>query len=231
MPPVWRSQIKAHKIHHGKRLELQWIPAHIDLEGNEIAYTLAKAGVCEVPEPSAPFTFLEIFSRTKHQNKTAWINPSPPEFHWYHCSHPGGSLAHGFTRQDQSLLARFRSGHIKTMKFSEGYKSFEMCTNCSSEPASPTHILECLGQGWRTFMDQRAIFFQKKLLMRKNHRNDGNSAVSTHLHRSYFTVRKFWDYSGQERERERDLLQGDQAQDALNRPIDEKSVTSYDTHT
>ncbi|GFT22113.1 RNase H domain-containing protein [Trichonephila clavipes] len=31
------------------------------------------------------------------------------------------------------------------MKFSEGRKSFEMCTNCSSEPASPAHILEFLG--------------------------------------------------------------------------------------
>ncbi|GFX00721.1 uncharacterized protein TNCV_4576881 [Trichonephila clavipes] len=38
-----------------------------------------------------------------------------------------------------------RSGHIKTMKFSEGCKIFEMCTNCSSEPATPTNILDCLG--------------------------------------------------------------------------------------
>ncbi|GFU38629.1 uncharacterized protein TNCV_1495611 [Trichonephila clavipes] len=65
--------------------------------------------------------------------------------HCYQCSRPGGSLAHGFTRQDQTLLARFRSGHIKSMKFSEGRKSFEMCMNCTSEPASPAHILECLG--------------------------------------------------------------------------------------
>ncbi|GFV13877.1 uncharacterized protein TNCV_523561 [Trichonephila clavipes] len=86
--------------------------------------------------------FLEIFSRTKHQNKTAWITP---EHRWYQCSRPGSSLAHCFIRQDQTLLARFRSGHIKTMKFSEGRKSFEMCTNCSSEPATPAHILECLG--------------------------------------------------------------------------------------
>ncbi|GFU48253.1 uncharacterized protein TNCV_4626701 [Trichonephila clavipes] len=64
-----------------------------------------------------------------------------PEHHWYQCSRPGGSLAHGFTRQDQTLLARFRSGHIKSMKFSEGRKNFEMCTNCSSEPATPAPIL------------------------------------------------------------------------------------------
>ncbi|GFU98922.1 RNase H domain-containing protein [Trichonephila clavipes] len=50
---------------------LHWIPSNVDLEGNEIVDTFA----CEVPEPSAPLTFLEIFSRTKHQNKTAWIIP------------------------------------------------------------------------------------------------------------------------------------------------------------
>ncbi|GFX96143.1 uncharacterized protein TNCV_2290321 [Trichonephila clavipes] len=84
-----------------------------------------------------------FFAVIKHQNKTTWI--TPPEHYWYQCSRPGGSLVHGFTRQDQTLLARFRRGHIKTMKFSEGCKSFEMCTNCSSESATPAHILECLG--------------------------------------------------------------------------------------
>ncbi|GFS91592.1 uncharacterized protein TNCV_1140001 [Trichonephila clavipes] len=72
------------------------------------------------------------------------LPPPPPEHHLYQCSHVGGSLAHGFTRQDQTLLARLRSGHIKTMKFSVGCKSFKIGTNCSSEPATPAHILECL---------------------------------------------------------------------------------------
>ncbi|PRD28982.1 UNVERIFIED_CONTAM: hypothetical protein NCL1_30792 [Trichonephila clavipes] len=76
------------------------------------------------------------------ENKTAWLVPS--EHHWYQCSRFGGSLNHGFKRQDQTLLARFRSGHLKIMEFSEGFKSFGMCTNCSSELASPVHIFECL---------------------------------------------------------------------------------------
>ncbi|GFT06397.1 uncharacterized protein TNCV_3355461 [Trichonephila clavipes] len=88
--------------------------SHIHLEGNEIADTLAKAGACEVPEPSAPLTFLEIFFRTKHQNKTTWI--TSPEHHWYQCSRPGGSLAHGFTRQDQTLLSRFREREVAISK-------------------------------------------------------------------------------------------------------------------
>ncbi|GFT79031.1 uncharacterized protein TNCV_3094081 [Trichonephila clavipes] len=70
---------------------------------------------------------------------------SPPEHHWYQCSRPGGSLVHDFNRQEQTILALFRSGPLKLVKFSEGSKSFEMGTNCSSEQATPTHTLECLG--------------------------------------------------------------------------------------
>ncbi|GFU42963.1 hypothetical protein TNCV_3141081 [Trichonephila clavipes] len=73
--------------------------------------TLAKAGACKVPEPSATLTFLEIFSRTKYQNNTVWIVPT--EHHWYQCSRPGGSLAHGFKRQDQTLLALFEVTILK----------------------------------------------------------------------------------------------------------------------
>ncbi|GFU19185.1 uncharacterized protein TNCV_4397691 [Trichonephila clavipes] len=74
-----------------------------------------------------------------------WFGGVKIEHHWYQCSRPGGFLAHGFTRQDQTLLARFRSGHIKSMKFSEGRKDFQMCMNYSSEPATPAQIIECLG--------------------------------------------------------------------------------------
>ncbi|GFW40815.1 RNase H domain-containing protein [Trichonephila clavipes] len=66
---------KLKRLSTSHQIHLQWIPSHIDQEGNEIADTLVKAGACEVPEPFAPLTFLEIFSRTKHQNKTAWIPP------------------------------------------------------------------------------------------------------------------------------------------------------------
>ncbi|GFX81769.1 uncharacterized protein TNCV_2569701 [Trichonephila clavipes] len=104
---------------------------------------LAKAGACEAPDPSAPLTFLEIVLKIKHQNMTARI--APPNHLWCHCSRPGSSLVHGYNRQEQTILARFQCGHLKSMKFSEGSKTFEMCINYSSEPASPAHILECLG--------------------------------------------------------------------------------------
>ncbi|GFU13316.1 uncharacterized protein TNCV_3843201 [Trichonephila clavipes] len=67
------SILKLKRLSTSNQIHLQWNPSHIDLEGNEIADTLAKAGAHELPEPSVPLTCLEIFSRTKHQNKTAWI--------------------------------------------------------------------------------------------------------------------------------------------------------------
>ncbi|GFV64366.1 uncharacterized protein TNCV_2502841 [Trichonephila clavipes] len=84
-----------------------------------------------------------IGSQVKFQKDQ--LDCRPPEHHWYECSRPGDSVAHGFNRQEQAILDRFRSGHLKSMKFSEGSKSFELCNNCYSEPAAPTHILECLG--------------------------------------------------------------------------------------
>ncbi|GFT00633.1 RNase H domain-containing protein [Trichonephila clavipes] len=67
---------KLKRLSTSHQIPLQWIPSQRELEGNEIAVTLAKAGASKAPEPSAPLIFLEIFSRTKHQNKTAWITQS-----------------------------------------------------------------------------------------------------------------------------------------------------------
>ncbi|GFT92262.1 hypothetical protein TNCV_4508961 [Trichonephila clavipes] len=53
---------------------------------------------------------------------------------------------HGFTRRDQTLLFAFQESesYQNNGNFSEGRKSFEMCTNSSSKPATPARFLECL---------------------------------------------------------------------------------------
>ncbi|GBL74192.1 hypothetical protein AVEN_231069-1 [Araneus ventricosus] len=45
------------------RIHLQWIPSHVNIEGNEIADALAKAGADDASVPSAPLTYSEPFSR------------------------------------------------------------------------------------------------------------------------------------------------------------------------
>ncbi|GFW72803.1 RNase H domain-containing protein [Trichonephila clavipes] len=51
---------KLKRLSTSHQIHLQWIPSHVDLEGNEIADTLVKASAYEVPEPSAPSPFWRI---------------------------------------------------------------------------------------------------------------------------------------------------------------------------
>ncbi|GBN85041.1 hypothetical protein AVEN_179697-1 [Araneus ventricosus] len=57
------------------RIHLQWIASHVNIQDNEIAEALAKAGADDASVPSAPLTYLELFSRAKSRNKTNWLIP------------------------------------------------------------------------------------------------------------------------------------------------------------
>ncbi|GBM64993.1 hypothetical protein AVEN_14084-1 [Araneus ventricosus] len=124
------------------RIHLQWIPPHVNIQGNEIAYALAKAGADDASVPSAPLTYLELFSRAKCRNKTIWL--IPPVHHWYQGSRPGGCLSIDRSKRDQTTLTRFLSGHIRSLTFSDNSKCFAMCPKCTAEQATPDHILACL---------------------------------------------------------------------------------------
>ncbi|GBN30273.1 hypothetical protein AVEN_58176-1 [Araneus ventricosus] len=50
-------------------------------------------------------------------------------------------------RSAQTALARLRSGHIKSLKFIDKEKTFSSCP-CSC-PASPAHIIDCIGASAR----------------------------------------------------------------------------------
>ncbi|GBN60083.1 hypothetical protein AVEN_34227-1 [Araneus ventricosus] len=104
---------------------LQWIPSHVNIQGNEIADALAKAGADDASVTSAPLTYLELLSRPKSRNKTIWL--IPPVHHWYQGSRPGGCLSIDCNIRDQTTLTRFLSGHIISLTFSDNSKCFEMC--------------------------------------------------------------------------------------------------------
>ncbi|GBN76490.1 hypothetical protein AVEN_209897-1 [Araneus ventricosus] len=125
------------------RIHLQWIPSYVNIQDNEIEYAHAKAGADDASVPSAPLTYLELFPRPKSRNKTIWL--IPPEHHWYQGSRLGGSLSIDCSRRDQTILTRFRSGHIRSLTFSDNSKCFEICPKCPAEQATPDHILAFLG--------------------------------------------------------------------------------------
>ncbi|GBN26657.1 hypothetical protein AVEN_55114-1, partial [Araneus ventricosus] len=76
---------------------------------------------------------------------SAWRNP--PTHDWYAGNRPGLSLQSVGTRSAQTALARLRSGHIKSLKFIDKEKTFSSCP-CSC-PASPAHIIGCIGASAR----------------------------------------------------------------------------------
>ncbi|KAF8791391.1 hypothetical protein HNY73_006268 [Argiope bruennichi] len=83
-----------------------------------------------------------------HSRSKALVNSSwklPPSHPWYLGSGPGGALSFGGARQDQTALSRFKSGHLKTIRFSGGNKIFPICTKCNSSGATAEHLLRCIG--------------------------------------------------------------------------------------
>ncbi|GBM93115.1 hypothetical protein AVEN_32040-1 [Araneus ventricosus] len=71
----------------------------------------------------------------------------PPTHDWYAGNRPGLYLQSVGTRSAQTALARLRSGHIKSLKFIDKEKTFSSCP-CSC-PASPAHIIDCIGASAR----------------------------------------------------------------------------------
>ncbi|GBN24489.1 hypothetical protein AVEN_241311-1 [Araneus ventricosus] len=123
------------------RVCFQWIPSHVGVFGNEEADVLAKDGSALPSATSSELFTSEIFSIHKAKANSAWKNP--PTHDWYAGNRPGLSLQSVGTRSAQTALARLRSGHIKSLKFIDKEKTISSCP-CSC-PASPAHIIDCIG--------------------------------------------------------------------------------------
>ncbi|GFW40397.1 uncharacterized protein TNCV_1019551 [Trichonephila clavipes] len=80
---------------------------------------------CDLPNPSSTvLTHTEIHSFQRNTMNLTWRNH--PAHHWYATKSPGLSIQCRSSRSHQTALARFRSGHLRSMIFVQGVKS---CTN------------------------------------------------------------------------------------------------------
>nr|XP_042907016.1 uncharacterized protein LOC107448430 [Parasteatoda tepidariorum] len=86
----------------------------IDISGNEIADSLAKAGATEATPPPVSLTSSELFSIAKAKNKSAWL--TPPSHNWYQGTRPGSCLTADKDRQSQTAITRLRCGHLKSLR-------------------------------------------------------------------------------------------------------------------
>ncbi|GFX34984.1 RNase H domain-containing protein [Trichonephila clavipes] len=122
-----------------RQIHFQWIPSYVNIVGNEIVDSLARAAAGEITMPATPLTYLELFSKYKANNRAIWM--IPPVHPWYPSKSLGGSVVRGRSRRDPTALTHFLSGHLMSLTFVDGIKHFEICTKCSSVQASPGHIL------------------------------------------------------------------------------------------
>ncbi|UYV61154.1 hypothetical protein LAZ67_1003608 [Cordylochernes scorpioides] len=122
---------------------VQWLPAHVGIPGNELADSLAKAGALGLPEARESTTQLDerdLLRTIKTQCLQEWKSDAAHD--WYRAG--GTSIGSVLSREQQSLISRLKSGHLRTMTFQNGCKVFPLCTKCNSQPATPRHIIDCI---------------------------------------------------------------------------------------
>ncbi|GFV39100.1 uncharacterized protein TNCV_4339881 [Trichonephila clavipes] len=91
--------------------------------GKEAAADELAGGGCDLPNPSSTvLTHSEIHSFQRNKMNLTWRNPHA--HHWYAAKSPGLSIQCRSFRAHQTDLARLRSGHLRSMTFVQGVKSF-----------------------------------------------------------------------------------------------------------
>ncbi|GFW50179.1 RNase H domain-containing protein [Trichonephila clavipes] len=116
---------------------------HLSNWGNELADSLAKKGSEDETAIGSLLTYQELYSNERSKLNLSWR--TPPVHHWYTETSPGTLLEVKWDRNSQTAFARLKSGRLKCLSFELGRKIHPTCKKCCEYPASPEHILKCVG--------------------------------------------------------------------------------------
>ncbi|GFX69152.1 uncharacterized protein TNCV_3563281 [Trichonephila clavipes] len=116
------------------------MPSPVGVPGSEAADELAGRSYDLSNLSSTLLSHSEIHSLQRTKMNLTWRNP--PADHRYVAKSLSLSQQCRSSRARQTTLKSFRSGHLRSMTFIQGIKSFFTCP-CS--PLASAHLLDCCG--------------------------------------------------------------------------------------
>ena len=129
------------------QVNLQWIPGHSDVKGNEKADKLAKSGAAK-PQKNTTCTLTTVQRILKQNEKEDWLNRwacgSTGRILFQDMSQPRPKDAINFlNRADQSLIFQFRTQHARTNYHLNRINPLHEpnCRLCFAPYEIPQHIL------------------------------------------------------------------------------------------
>ena len=131
-----------------KNITIQWIPSHCGIEGNEKADRLADEAT-KLPQENVGVDFQTVKALVKRRNKKKWRNEAKP--HFAKAKEVNSPSEDGLTRQEKTILARFRTGgHTPQLDW---YKHFITrskeetlpagCERCGETETMEHYLLSC----------------------------------------------------------------------------------------
>ncbi|XP_055859728.1 uncharacterized protein LOC129921637 [Biomphalaria glabrata] len=121
--------------HNSKKTVIQWIPAHIQLAGNEKADTLAKSGRTNSQVNSALYPE-EMKKLIVDKINEKWTSSHP--------NHKKDDAYYKLSRQDQRLIFRLRTGHNRMRQHM--FRKLKIGTSeicpCGVSPENADHVLQ-----------------------------------------------------------------------------------------
>ena len=132
---------------HNTHITLQWIPGHTDIQGNEIADTLAKSGATSTQKetPCTSRTMKQILkSNTKEEWLNRWARGNTGRTMYHDMPQPKrDDQINKLHRKEQCLIFQFRTGHAKVNHHLNRInpQHAPVCRHCPHPYETTTHLL------------------------------------------------------------------------------------------